>query len=406
MRLPGLAWRLMSRRPLVTALNVLLLALGVASFSVVALVSAQLDRALQRDLAGIDLVVGAKGSPMQLILSGVFHLDAPTGNIPWASVAQFRQHPWVEEVIPLSLGDSVQGYRVVGTEAAYLLRAAAGLALGRPWQRSLEAVLGAEVARATGLKPGQNVAGTHGLGDGGEAHGDRPYTVVGILAPCQCALDRLVMTSLESVWEVHAGHAPDTGDGEPTEHPEVAAARREVTLLLLRYRSPLAAASLPRAVQAMPGLQAASPALESARLLRMVGVGREVVQAFGLLLVLVAAATVGLVLHQAVRERGPDLAMLRMLGASRARLAALVAWECQWLVLMGAVLGLVLGHGAVAVLGHALAQQRSLILQGAWWAPEEGWALLLIWGTTLLAAAWPAWQASRRDALSLLQASP
>jgi putative ABC transport system permease protein len=399
MRLVLLAWRYLWARPLVAALNLALLALGVAAMSFVVVVGEQIERSVERDLQGIDLVVGAKGSPLQLILSGVFHLDVPTGNLPLETLTTLRAHPLVARVLPISLGDSFQGHRIVGSTPDYPALYGAQLAEGKLWSDKLQAVLGADAARDTGLAVGASFAGSHGLGLGGEAHGDTPYTVVGRLARCGCVLDRLVLTSLESVWAVH-----ETATALDDEDRKLLEAEREVTLLLVSYRTPLAAVSLPRWVNAQEGLQAAAPALESARLLRMVGAGTEVLRGFGLVLLLAAAASVFVGLVHAVREREPDLAMLRMLGAPPRRVATLVLAEALWLALLGAAIGLALGQGLTALLGWELARQRSLHVTGWWWSAQQ--ALLLV-GTLVLAvaaAAWPAWRALRLDVSRLMQA--
>lgn len=398
MTLAGLAWRWCWSRPLSALLNLALLVLGIGSVAFVLLVADQVDHAVQRDLAGVDLVVGAKGSPLQLILAGLFHLDAPTGNIPLAALEQLREHPMVARVVPLSLGDAVQGFRIVGTTPDYLALYGATLASGRPWQRPLEAVLGADAAADTGLLDGSQFVGTHGLGREGEAHGDTPYTAVGRLERCGCALDRLVLTSTESVWAVHEdATALDAEDRAALE------AEREVTLLLVRYRSPLAAVTLPRWVNAQDGLQAASPALESARLLRIVGVGTDVLRGVGSMIIVVAALSVFVALTHAVRERAPDLAMLRMLGAPPRRVAALVALEALMLVGLGLAGGLALAHGLAALLGSQLAAERSLPITAAWW-PSAAWGLVASAPVlALAAAAWPAWRAYRLDVTMLLQ---
>jgi len=175
----ALAWRWLWSRPTVTALNLTMLSLGLGAMLMIALVSEQLEHQAGRDLAGIDLVVGAKGSPLQLILAGVFHVDTPTGNIPATTQAQLASLPQVASVIPVSLGDSWQGFRIVGTEPSLLALYGAEWAEGRAWQAPLEAVLGADVARRTGAVLGQSFVGIHGLGGGGEAHGETPYRVVG-----------------------------------------------------------------------------------------------------------------------------------------------------------------------------------------------------------------------------------
>lgn len=394
-----LAWQFLWARPWVAALNLAMLALGVAAMTLVIQVSHQLGRAVVRDLSGIDLVVGAKGSPLQIILAGVFHLDVPTGNLPLATVAALRAHPLVEQVVPLSLGDSLAGHRIVGTEPAYLAFLGLQLARGQLWSQPLQAVLGAETARSQRLDLGDTFSGSHGLGREGEVHGHRPYRVSGVLSRCGCAADRLVLTSLESVWAVHeAETALDDEDRAAL------AAEREVTLLLLRYRSPLAAISVPRWVQAQDGLQAAAPALESARLLRMVGVGAEVLKGFGLLVLAVAGASVFLALLSAVRERQGDLAMLRMLGAPPRRLALLLLAEAGWLAGLGWLLGTLVGQGLTHLLGWWLAAEQSVALSGAGWADGQGAVAAAVVALALLAAALPAWRAARLDVSLLLQA--
>lgn len=398
MRLAGLAWRFLWARPLVATLNLALLSLGVAAMVFLLVVAAQVERSLQRDLAGIDLVVGAKGSPLQLILAGVFHLDVPTGNVPLAAVQTVRDNPLVARVLPLALGDSLRGYRIVGTTPDYISLYSGQLAQGRLWSAPLEAVMGHQVAVELGLQPGQRFAGSHGLGQEGEPHGSTPYTVVGRLGRCDCVLDRLVLTDVESVWAVHERHEAQDEEDLKTLREE-----REVTLLLVQYRSPLAAVSVPRWVNAQEGLQSAAPALESARLFRMIGVGVDVLRGFAMLLIAVGALSVFVALLHAVRDREPDLAMIRMLGAPPRRLAALVTIEALWLAALGVALGLALGHGLAHVLGQMLARDRSLAIDGLYWTPDELWCIVAVVALALAAAALPAWRAIRLDVTRLLQ---
>jgi putative ABC transport system permease protein len=392
-----LAWRYLWSNPLTAALNLLLLTLGLAAVTFVLRASAQVEAGLKRDLAGIDLVVGAKGSPMQIMLAGVFHLDAPTGNIPLSTLDLLKQQPLVAQVVPLSLGDSFRGFRIAGTTPDYVDLYGAKLREGALWTRPMQAVLGAEVARAAGLKPGARFAGSHGLAEGGGAHGEQPFEVVGVLAESGSVLDRLVLTDLASVWAVHEAHHP----GETHDEHE---AHREITLALVRYRSPLAAVTLPRWVNAQDGLQAAAPALETARLMRLVGAGTEVLRGFGIVLLAAAGLSVWVALLHAVRARQGDLAMLRMLGAPARRVAALVALEALLLAGLATVLGLAVGHGLVAVLTQLLAQRQSLRLGSLGLSDAEWLVPLLAGGLALLAAAWPAWRAYRLDVTTLLQA--
>ncbi|MFN4362222.1 MAG: FtsX-like permease family protein [Hylemonella sp.] len=392
----SLAWRYLWARPLATVLNLLLLSLGLAAITLLLLVRTQIDRAFERDLAGIDAVVGAKGSPLQLILSGVFHLDVPTGNIPLAEAQALAQDARVAQLIPLSLGDSYRGFRIVGTTRDYPAHYGAELAQGAWWQAPMEAVLGAQVARNTGLVVGGQFAGAHGLGAGGEEHGDEPYRVSGVLAPCGCVLDRLVLTSSESVWRVHEGEPEDEAERQALE------AEREITLALVRYRSPLAAVTFPRYVNSATSMQAAAPALEITRLLRMVGVGTDVLRGFAAVLLLTAGLSVFIALWSAVRERRADLALLRMLGAPPRRVAGLLLAEALWLAALATVLGLAAGHGLTALLGWMLDNDQSVPLRGAIWLAEELWVPALALTVAALASALPVLAAYRSSAVALL----
>lgn len=389
MTLAGISLSYLRARPLATALNLLLLALGIATITLLLLATAQLEERMGRDARGIDLVAGAKGSPMQLVLSAVFHLDAPTGNIALADAVALSRHPAVKKAIPLALGDSYRGYRIVGTNHDYLAHYGAGVAHGRLWTAPMEAVLGAEVAAKSQLAVGADFAGAHGLGEGGDAHEQEPFKVVGLLAPTGTVLDRLVLTSVESVWEVH-------------EHGGQQADRREITALLVQYASPLAAAMLPRQVNANSALQAASPAYESARLFRMIGVGVDVLRAFGMVLVIAAGLSVFIALLNALEERRYDLAVMRMLGASRGRLMGLMLLEGVSLSLLGGLAGIALGHLFAEALGAALKTAQQATVTGWAWNPQELWLVVLAVAVGVAAALLPAWRAYRADVAPVL----
>ncbi len=402
MNIITLSFRYLWSRPLVAALNVLLLALGVASITLVLLTSSQIDHAFERDLKGIDVVVGAKGSPMQLILAGVFHIDTPTGNIPLADVKTLQEDPRVASLIPLSLGDSFRGFRIVGTTTDYVTHYEAKLANGLIFKAPLEAVIGAAVAANTGLAAGNSFVGSHGLGANGSAHGNTPYQVTGVLAPCSCVLDRLILTATESVWRVHEkaieGDTPlDAEDKKAIEDD------REVTMALIRYKSPLAAVSFPRFVNTTTDMQAAAPAIEITRLLRMVGVGTDVLRGFGAVLLFTAGLSVFIALWNAVRERRADLAMLRMLGASPQKVAGLLVCEALWLAILASALGLLLGHLLTGAVGYLLQAEKSLPVTGWIWLVEE-WAIPAAAAlVAVLAALLPAFAAYRVDVQTLLK---
>ncbi len=392
LNLPAISLAYLRARPLGAALNVLLLALGVATVAVLLLVSRQIESRMHGDARGIDLVVGAKGSPMQLVLAAVFHIDVPGGNIPLEEAKKLAAHRAVKQAIPLALGDSYRGYRIVGTTHDYAAHYGAKLAAGKLWQQPMQAVLGAQAARAAGLAVGAKFAGAHGMGgDAGEApgHDHTPFEVVGVLAPTGSVLDRLVLTSVESVWHVHGTHGEKDVD-------------QEITALLIRYATPLAAATLPRQVNANPQLQAGSPAYESARLFRMIGVGVEVLRAFGLVLMLAAGLSVFIALTNALQERRYDLAVMRMLGAGRTKLFGLLLLEGLLLAAIGAALGLALGHGATQLIGALMQARQQPPLTGLLWLNEEWWLAGGALAVGLIAALAPALRAYRASVAGVL----
>jgi putative ABC transport system permease protein len=383
---------------LAAALNLLLLSLGLASITLVLLVNHQIQQAFARDLAGIDVVVGAKGSPLQLILSGVFQIDTPTGNVPLADVQALQANPQVAKLIPISMGDSFKGYRIIGTTPDYLSHYAGAMASGTVWQAPMQAVLGAKVARDTGLRVGDSFAGSHGLGGGGHAHGQTPYTVTGVLAPGGSVMDRLILTPTESVWRVHEKDtALDAADQKILEE------EREVTLALIQYRSPLAAVTFPRFINTTTNMQAASPALEVSRLLGLIGIGADVLRAFAGVLLLTAGLGVFIALWSAVRERRADLALLRMLGAAPRQLAALLWCEALWLALLATLLGLALGQGVAALLAVALDVDKSLSLAALNWPVDLLAVPALALGVAVASALLPTWEAYRVNVFELLQ---
>ena len=401
MSIVRLAWSYLAARPLLTALHVAMLAIGVATMILLVLFTAQTEERLERDARPVDLVVGAKGSPLQLILSSVLHVDVPTGNIPYAEARKLAASPMIASAIPVSLGDSFRGFRIVGTDAGFLDLYQASVSKGRLFERPMEAVLGAEVAKRARLEPGAKLVGSHGLAaSGGTSHAAHPYVVVGVLGATGTVVDRLVVTSLESVWEVHEEHHP-----EPTAAPgaEPANDDREITSLLIKYRTPLAAALLPRHVNATTSMQAAAPAYESARLMNLIGVGVDTLRIFALVLMFTAAVSVFVALTSALQERRYDLALLRTLGARPATLFALLAVEGVTLVIAGVILGLVLGHSAAEAVGSWIARSNPWSITGLAWESAEAWVALGVIGAGALTCLAPAVQAYRRDPALLLK---
>ena len=419
MNLLTLSWKYLSFRPLATGLNVILLAFGLAIITVLLLVQHQFEQKMTRDAAGIDLVVGAKGSPLQLILSSVYHIDFPTGNIKMEEAQRISRSRLVKQVIPLAMGDNVQGLRILGTNHDYLDLYEVKFAAGTAWEKPFEVTLGAESAQILGLKLGDTFSGSHGISVGSHDHDQHAFRVTGILAPSGKVVDRLVLTSIESVWYTHdeaGGAEPDTTtEGEEVSiaeeegtleesidpHLLTVAARgfpisdqeREVTTLLIRYRNPMAAIQLPRMINSGTSMQAASPAFEMSRLFELLGVGISLLKGLALALVVIAGLSIFIALYNSLKERKYDLAILRTLGASRGQLVALVFLEGISLTILGAIFGIAFGHGFLALIVE-FASQEVVSLVDPWiFLPEEGLIFGYALAVGIIASLIPAWSA-------------
>lgn len=391
MSLFGLSLAYLRDRAAHTLLNIVLLALTVATMVVLILFQAQLQQRFSRDAQGIDLVVGAKGSPLQLILSSIYQVDLPTGNIPLSTLETLSADPLVARAIPLALGDRFRSFRIVGTTGAYVELYGAAPAAGRLWQAPFEVTIGAEVARVTGAAPGQRFVGSHGLAADrdGEGHAEHPFTVVGVLQPTGTVLDRLILTSLDTVWDVHGmGH-------------EAA----EVTSILVTYKTARGALLLPRKIDSQPGLQAAVPALEIVRLLSLLGVGFDGIRVLAGLLLLTAGLSVFVAIYTSLRQRQADMAILRILGAGRPAIFAQIVTEGVLAAAAGAFCGVLLGHLAVAVAASRFAPLREMGLSGLQVQPAELAVVALALGIGALAATLSAMRVFGRDIADTMAAA-
>jgi putative ABC transport system permease protein len=379
-----LIWNYLKARPLNTAINIILLSLGIGVISILLIVDKQLEEKITANTKGIDLVVGAKGSPLQLILCSVFHVDFPTGNIKLNEAERIAKNRLIKNAIPLALGDSYNTYRIVGTSKGYADLYHGEIAEGDWWNKNLEVTIGATVAAISKLKVGDEFTSNHGLTSGGHEHNEKRYIVKGILKPATNVLDNLILTNVESIWEMHEEHADSVEHHDPAPGfdpsplvPSIAKGDsvKEITSMLLQYRSPLAAIQLPRLVNSESSLQAASPAFETARLFTILGVGADVLMGFAYVLVLISGLSIFIALYNSLKERRYDLAVMRSMGATRTRLLVLILLEGGILTLAGAVIGLILGHGSVTVLATLVEEAKKDGINGLIFYKDE-WIIL------------------------------
>ena len=407
-------------KPMSTLLSIILFAIGVAVISLVIKTEYYLENSYRKNLAGIDLVVGAKGSPLQLILSSVLHVDSPTGNIPLDEVHKIEKNPLVKKTIPVALGDNYKGFRIVGTEADYIGLYKAEILEGKMFEKPLEAVVGANVAKKAGLKLNDNFAGVHGVMHEGHSHNEFKYTVTGILKPTGSVIDNLVLTPVESVWMVHSAHHHDEEGEEGHNHKDAEeehdhehhhaheeepineilhkiehgeelteeevqvynqhkgilsenkqAVENQITALLVFYQNPMAAATLPRMINENTTLQAASPALEFNRLLSLLGYGITVLEVLAWIIILISGINIFIYLLNTINQSIGEIALLRATGVSRNKIFLLILLQGVFLAVFGWLAGVLAAavcwqlmpwNDSPAWLNTAMIQQDLLLL--------------------------------------------
>lgn len=429
-----LALRNLLHKPWSTALSLTLAALGAGLISILLLVSWQFDQQLKRNLADVNLIIGAKGSPLQLVMSSLYHVQYPTGNIAIQGVMPYLNpdHPYIERAVPLSLGDSYEGRRILGTDTSFLSLYDAQLAEGRLWSTTMEAVVGAQAAADLGLKIGDTFQGSHGLNkDSLLVHDDAPsFIVVGILARTGSVADQLLLASNESTWVVHgsheheeedhnhedhdhAGHDHDHGDhdheegqapvseeetiapsfGDLRDYPE-----EKITSLLLQFKgNSVFSLNLQRGINENTGMLAASPSYEIDSLYATLGPGETILRRLALVIVLVSMFSIFISLYTSLDERRKELALMRSLGGGRGTLLGLLLTEGVILAFGGALIGVALSHFGLYLIAELVSEKYRYDFAAFFLLPAEAWLLLGALGIGLVAALIPALRAANTD---------
>ncbi|MCF8300978.1 MAG: FtsX-like permease family protein [Haliscomenobacter sp.] len=418
MNILHLSWKNILNKPLNLVLNLVLFALGVGLISLLLLVNVQLEDKFEKNFAGIDLVIGAKGSPLQLILSSLYHLDAPTGNMPVSEAKAFLnpKHPIFKSAIPLSLGDSHRGYRIIGTNTGFIDLYEAKFADGKLFEENMEVVVGATVAKNLNLKLADEFKSSHGLiEDENLVHEDAaPFKVVGILEKTGSVIDQLIVTKTQSIWAVHDEHSHEAEesmehneaehdhDHDEAEHSEdlplTSYEDKSITSLLVKFKGRnIQALNMARNINENTNFQAATPAIEINRLYTLLGVGEEALKAMALLIIFVSGLSIFISLFSSLRERKYELAVMRTLGARPDFLFQLIIFEGIIIAVLGYFCGIALSHGSMVLLADFLEKSYRYDFSAAIFLKEE----IYIFGGSLvigiIAAIIPAFQASKTD---------
>ncbi|RYJ45515.1 ABC transporter permease [Flavobacterium beibuense] len=438
-----IAWKNIWFKPLNTLLSIILLTASVAIITLLILLQDQFEKKFSDNIDGIDMVLGAQGSPLQLILSSVYQVDAPTGNIDYTEAKKWMKHPFVETAIPLAFGDNYRGFRIVGTTPEYLHKYGAEITNGKIFDKNFEVVVGSTVAQKMNIKVGDKFFGSHGDSEEGEVHENHAYIVTGIASSTGKVVDNLILCNIPSVWAMHdhehdhenegeavedhdhEGHghhdheaaeeahdhedhmaAEEEGeehhheDGHDHDHAEevhdhvdmpVSEEGKEITAVLIKFKSKMGIVTWPRLIPQNTKMQGALPAIEINRLFTLFGIGLDALQYLAYGIMLISGISIFIALFNTLKERKYEFALLRVNGASRLQLLMLVLIESLLLCVTGYIFGTIVGRLALSFISGSSESEFKISfnpLEFVW--EKEGYLFLLTIFVGVLAAVIPA----------------
>ncbi|SEE33062.1 putative ABC transport system permease protein [Tenacibaculum sp. MAR_2010_89] len=326
-------------KPLYSFLSIFILSLSITLLLGIQQLKKSFEAQIENNLSQIDLVIGAKGSSLQLTLASVLHIDNPTGNIPYKEAKKISENSMIKLAVPISYGDNYKGYRIVGTTNQFISLYKTELEKGRKVKKAMEVILGNTVAKELNLKIGDSFLSSHGLIENNiEVHSDK-LTIVGILKPTQKVIDRLIITNLESVWETH-DHGNNEHHEEHKHHEEHE--DKEITSLLVTFKNPRAFLTIPRKINKHTSMQAALPKYELGKLYKYTNIGLQTISWIGYLILIISCVIIFISSYKMIKERAFDLAILRTYGANNYQLIKMVIYEGGIIVLIAFLLGLLL----------------------------------------------------------------
>lgn len=372
-----LALNYLAARRLLSTLTAMVAALGVMLVVAVSALATSTKSSVMQSAGGFQLLVAAKGSPLQAVLSSLFFIEAPTGNIPVEMYRQLKSDKGVTRIVPLNMGDSYRGHTIVATTPDYfaMLGEMTGRAVrihpeNRMFQKPFEALVGATVASNLSLKVGDRFTGIHGLinlpEELAQPHESFPYTVVAVLEVTHTPADKAIFTPLETAWFVHHLKLPkdwEKAAGEAQHAYQEEAEAKELTALLVQAGSYMDLIRLSATLNKSAAAQAVFPARIVSQLMESFKIGESVVMGLSWLVMLVAAFAIMISMLAATIERKREIATLRALGAGRGVIAQLVMLEAGWVGILGAVAGVAAGRGMAYLLAVQIERMSGLHLE-------------------------------------------
>ena len=363
-------------KPLSSFISLALLILGIGIISLLLQLNTLIKDQMDNNLRGIDMVVGAKGSPLQLILSSVYHIDSPTGNISLKDAENISKNRMVGSSIKILYGDNHKGFRIVGAEKKFIELYNGVIKDGTEWNNPYEVLVGSKVYEKLNINLGDNLVSSHGLRETGQSHDEGTFKVVGLLKPSNSVIDQLIITSPESVWDIHDTHNhEDDHKHEHKDDHENEYDDREITAMLIKFKSPMNIIQFPRQINENTNLQAAVPSYEISRLFKLFGFGIETLSYLAYLIILVSGFSLFINLFNSMRERKYEMALIRTLGASRFQLSSMITLESLVLTISGFVLGIIFSRFGVMFVSSLMEESINYNFSSFKILNEEYWLL-------------------------------
>jgi putative ABC transport system permease protein len=410
----SLAYRSLKNRKLTSILTLLSLALSVSLWVGIEHIRLGARESFSNTISQTDLIVGARGGSLQLLLYTVFHMGSPTANVSYESYEKIRNQPAVLWTIPISLGDSHRGYRVVGTnedfyrQYRYRQDGRIEFEQGRAPADVFDVALGSEVAQKLGYEIGQRIVVTHGItsSQGVLEHDDKPFTVVGILRPTRTPVDRSLYVTLEGIEAMHIdwkqGAPPLKGQQVPAAQIKKEEIKIEqITAFFLRTKARVQTLALQRQINTFPEepLMAVIPGVALSELWNGISYGEQVLKVVALFVVIVGLVGMLMALYTSLNERRREIAILRAVGVGPLKVMFLLVLESGLLALVGSLLGIALVYGLVVGLQPLVEGQFGLHLPVKPLTATEHLYVAAVVLAGLVVGLIPAWKAYR-NALS------
>ncbi|MFM2591074.1 ABC transporter permease [Vibrio sp. TBV020] len=383
----SLAWKSVRNRKVTAILTILTVAISVILLLGVERIRTQAKSSFANTISGTDLIVGGRSGQVNLLLYSVFRIGNATNNIDWKSYQEFSQHRAVDWAIPISLGDSHKGFRVMGTNHSYFEHYRYGqkqnlaFSQGKEFNGLFEAVIGADVARSLNYRIGSEMVIAHGISDVGfSRHENTPFKVVGILAPTGTPVDKTVHVSLEAIEAIHVGweSGANLGNNPSAEQLlEMNFQPKQITAMMLGLKSKIQTFALQRQINtySKEPLSAILPGVALHELWGMMSVAEQALMAVSVFVVIAGLLGMLSSLLTSLQERRREMAILRAMGARPRHVFSLLILEASVLTFIGLVVGTLGLYAMLAMAAPIIQQQYGINLQMTTLSQYE-WLLL------------------------------